>query len=91
VTPTIGANTPHGGSVEGHGEQNKDHNEKVGANEANMKVNPENPVDLEEDIKLSITDVNPILPIWHILKQRTNVCILSASGKYIINLLYWIY
>ncbi|CAE6504430.1 unnamed protein product [Rhizoctonia solani] len=34
----------------------------------------------DDDIKLSITDINPISPIWNVLKEPTNLCILFASA-----------
>lgn len=80
ATPTVGANTPYAGSIEGHGEKTEERNEKTATNDAAKKVKADTAANLEEDIELSLTDVNPILPIWNILKQRTNVCILSASG-----------
>ncbi|CAE6415090.1 unnamed protein product [Rhizoctonia solani] len=75
VTPTVGANTPTG-SIQGH-EDTKETSEKD-ANTTTRKS--EKRVVQDEDIKLSITDVNPISPIWHILKQRSNICILFASA-----------
>jgi hypothetical protein len=47
---------------------------------ATTRVKYENRAVQNEDIKLSIIDVNPITPIWHILKEKTNLCILFASG-----------
>ena len=67
-----GAQTPvYAGSI-----KDKDGNEKSEKEKDVEKVEAAG----ELDFKLSITDVNPIRPIWFILKQRTNVCILSASG-----------
>ncbi|KAG8682263.1 hypothetical protein FRC08_015069 [Ceratobasidium sp. 394] len=74
ATPTLGSNTPaYAGSIaEGSVEmKNETTTAKAGPSE-------------EQDVKLSITDVSPIRPIWFILKQRTNICILSASGEYLV-------
>ncbi|CCO31390.1 Quinidine resistance protein 3 AltName: Full=Acids quinidine resistance protein 2 [Rhizoctonia solani AG-1 IB] len=76
VTPTVGANTPTG-SNQGHGDTGEN-SEKM-AN-ATTRVKYENRAVQNEDIKLSIIDVNPITPIWHILKEKTNLCILFASA-----------
>ncbi|KAG9097921.1 hypothetical protein FRC06_007010 [Ceratobasidium sp. 370] len=70
ATPTLGSNTPaYAGSVADGDTEKKDETTviKAGPTEG-------------QDVKLSIMDVSPIRPIWFILKQRTNVCILSASG-----------
>ncbi|KAG8726887.1 hypothetical protein FRC11_014290 [Ceratobasidium sp. 423] len=76
VTPTVGVNTP-AGSIQGH-EVKKDNSEK----EANttIKDKSERRMANDEDIKLSITDINPISPIWNVVKERTNLCILFASA-----------
>ncbi|GAB1520834.1 hypothetical protein RhiTH_003922 [Rhizoctonia solani] len=78
VTPIIGANTPTG-LTQGY-EDKKQAQEQV-ANAATTVVKSEKHGVQDEDIKLSITDVNPISPIWHILKERSNLCILFASGN----------
>lgn len=71
VTPMTGAQTPvYAGSING-----KD-NEKSEKAKDSKKVETIG----EQDFKLSVMDISPIRPIWFILKQRTNVCILSASG-----------
>ncbi|QRV92413.1 major facilitator superfamily transporter [Ceratobasidium sp. AG-Ba] len=70
ATPTLGTTTPiYAGSV-------------IGGNlEKQLEENKAKAVlSQEQDIKLSIMDVNPIRPIWYILKQKTNICILFASG-----------
>lgn len=36
--------------------------------------------DAKPDFKLSIADVNPLGPAWQVLRQRSNVVILFASG-----------
>lgn len=75
ATPTVGANTPtYAGSItEGYANKDEIKNEK-------SKAKPD--ATEEQDVKLSIRDVSPIRPIWFILKQRTNVCILCASGGF---------
>ncbi|CAE6440012.1 unnamed protein product [Rhizoctonia solani] len=73
VTPTVGANTP-AGLVRGHEEKKENCGKEVNA------IIQYKDAAQEEDIKLSITDINPISPIWNILKERTNLCILFASG-----------
>jgi hypothetical protein len=78
ATPTLGTNTPvYAGSIV---DGNPD---KVNVKDENIKER--NGSTEEQDVKLSITDVSPIRPIWAILKQRSNVCILSASGAYLID------
>ncbi|KAF8713191.1 MFS general substrate transporter, partial [Rhizoctonia solani] len=77
VTPIIGANTPTD-LTQGY-EDKKKAQEQV-ANAATTVVKSEKHGVQDEDIKLSITDVNPISPIWHILKERSNLCILFASA-----------
>ncbi|CAE6434345.1 unnamed protein product [Rhizoctonia solani] len=76
ITPNVDANTL-AGSVQGY-EDKKQSPEK----EANTAVQDKygKRTVSEEDIKLSVTDINPISPIWHILKERTNLCILFASA-----------
>ncbi|CAE6461481.1 unnamed protein product [Rhizoctonia solani] len=75
VTPTVGANTP-ADSIQGHAEK-KEESDEVNAM---AKDKSEKRVVSDEDIKLSITDINPISPIWNVVKERTNLCILFASG-----------
>ncbi|KAJ1303446.1 hypothetical protein OPQ81_011636 [Rhizoctonia solani] len=76
VTPTVCTNTP-AGSIQGH-EDKKGNSEK----ESNTITNDEHEkrVVRDEDTKLSITDINPISPIWNVLKERTNLCMLFASA-----------
>lgn len=73
ATPTSGAQTPvYAGSI-----KDKYDDEKSEKKETDMKAVEATD---EPDFKLSITDVNPIRPIRFIVKQKTNLCILSASG-----------
>lgn len=36
-----------------------------------------------QELKLSIADVNPVGPALHVLRQRSNIAILLASGEHI--------
>ncbi|KAJ1303442.1 hypothetical protein OPQ81_011632 [Rhizoctonia solani] len=76
ATPTVCANTPTG-SIQGH-EDKKGNSEKESNTITNDKH--EKRVVHDEDTKLSITDINPISPIWNVLKERTNLCMLFASA-----------
>ncbi|CAE6412691.1 unnamed protein product [Rhizoctonia solani] len=68
-----GTVTPAAGSIQGHEDKKENFSE-----EAN--VTKDKHVIQDEDIKLSITDINPISPIWNIVKEPTNLCILFASA-----------
>jgi MFS family permease len=60
--------------------------------EHNEGVSPKGKNDLEaatidipnevSQIKLSLTDINPIPPMWNVLRRLNNLAILSCSGKH---------
>ncbi|PCH40367.1 MFS general substrate transporter [Wolfiporia cocos MD-104 SS10] len=65
----------------GHTEKDKaaDVEEAKGAQDVEAQAAPQATPPVKE-IKLSLTDVNPIRPIFHVLRRPNNVVILVASG-----------
>jgi MFS family permease len=82
-----------------NGIEHNDHSEEVKTSDINAKSSKQdfstptdNVTDIEtqrpvtpplKEVNLSLTDLNPVTPILHVLRRLNNICILLPSGKHL--------